>query len=173
MALEIPQVTYNDRPPPAFAGMLGDCGPWDIQSCLAEADLDCGLGLVYGTQPSGHDVSTPVVDLPANTGEVAKFMGVSQYLSQREPNGTSAARYAAKSGVPVVRKGRIWVKIDATAGSSLANEGPVFLVHSGAQAGKFRQDTGAGGTAATAISGARVRVGGSEGGIALVDFNIP
>jgi hypothetical protein len=172
MALEIPQVTYNNRPPVAFAGQLGDSGPWDIRSCLAEAVMDAGLGVVYGTQPSGADPGTPVVDLPANTGEVAKFMGVALYQSQREPTGT-ANRYAAKDPVPVLKRGRIWVQVDATAAAALTAEGAVYLVHSGAQAGKFRQDTGAGGTAATLVSGARCVYAGTEGGIALVDFNIP
>ena len=154
--LQIPQTTVNNRPPVAFAGMLGDSGPWDIRSCLAEHAMDAGLGVVYGTQPSNADPGTPVVDLPANTGEVAKFMGVTQYLSQREPNPAGAARYAATDGVPTVRRGRVWVQVDATAGAALTAESAV-----------------AGGTAATLIPGAKVEYPGTEGGIALINLNLP
>lgn len=167
--VQIPQTTYNLVPPVAFAGMLADSGPHDIESALAEEPFDCGLGVVQGT--SMGIGNTPQVKLPDNTGEVATFKGVTQFLSFKEPIAGSTVRYQATDTVPVITMGRVWVHIDETVGATMVNEGPVYLVHSGAQAGKFRGDANSG--AATLIPNAKCKIGGSAGGIAQIKVNLP
>lgn len=177
-SVEIPQVTYALIPQPAFAGMLADSGNHDIETGFAEVALDAGLGLAIGavtapgTGTGTSGAAGPSVKLPASSGDVTNlFAGVSQYLAAREPVAGSSNRFAIGDAVPRLTQGRIWVQIDATGGASLVSQGPVFLVYSGAQAGKFRGDTG-GGTAAQ-VTGAKVMIGGSAGGVAKVKFNTP
>ena len=155
------------EPPVALAGML-DTSPRDVESRIAETDLDAGYGVVRGT-----DVTIRQAKLPANTGDVTNgFLGVVQYSLYREPTGM-ANRYLAKDVIPVVAQGGVWVLVDGTAGAILTADGPVYCVHSGAHAGKFRSDAGAGGTAATLVSGAKAKTSAVAGGIARIKINVP
>jgi hypothetical protein len=166
--LQAPQTSYTQFPPVAFAGQRADSGEFEATSALAEVVFDCGLGLVKGTAGG----PTPQVKLPTQASDVTNlFKGVSLYQAYRQPTNT-ANRYAVGDAVPVVETGRIWVKIDPTVGATMSDEGPVFLVHSGANAGTFRGDAGVG-PSATVVAGAKCKQGGIAGGIAAVKFNIP
>lgn len=166
--VQIPQLTYAQVPPVAFAGMLADTGYHDIESALAEVPLDVGLGVIVGATGG----PTPSVKLPTQISDLALLKGISQYLAAREPTG-NANRYAIGDAVPCVTQGRIWVQVDTTAGSSLADNGPVYLVYTGADAGRFRGDTGAGGVTAVLVPNARCKVGGVAGGVAEIKINLP
>jgi hypothetical protein len=148
--------------------MVADSGIRETISCLAETVIDAGLGVVKGTT-GGH---TSQIILPTQASDVTNlFKGITQYLAMKEPNGT-AGRYAVGDAVPVLETGRIWVKVDPTAGAALLDEGPVFVVHSGANAGTFRGDAGVG-PAATALAGAKCKIGGLAGSVAEIRINIP
>jgi hypothetical protein len=176
--VQIPQIDYPLIPGPAFPGMLADSGDHDIATGIAEVALDVGLGVVVGSVTSpGFGTGTagasgPSVKLPASSGDVANLLwGVTQYLAAREPQPDIAPnRYRIGDAIPCVKVGRIWVQVDATSGASLVDQGPVFLVYSGANAGKFRGDTG-GGTAAQ-ITNAKVLTGGLAGGVARIRVNL-
>ncbi len=167
MAIEIPQVTYAQVPPVAFAGMVADSGFTDTESAVAEEALDAGLGVVVGTTGG----ATPTVVKPAASGDLALLKGVTMYLAAREPTGT-ANRYAIGDAVPCLTQGRIWVQIDATSGSVLTDNGAVYLVFSGANAGKFRGDAGVG-PSAVLVPNAKVKIGGTAGGVGQIKVNLP
>lgn len=164
--IEIPQVTYALVPPVAFAGMVADNGFSDTESAVAEAPLDAGLGVVIGTTGG----PTPTVQLPASAGDLALLKGVTMYLAAREPG--VSKRFDVGDAVPCLTQGRIWVQIDATSGSVLVDNGPVYLVFTGANAGKFRGDAGVG-PAAVLVPNARCKVGGAAGGIGEIKINLP
>ena len=177
--VQIPQTSYPLIPPPAFPGMLADSGNHDTETGFAEVPLDAGLGVVVGSVTSpgtgtgAAGMAGPSVKLLAASGDVTNlFKGVSQYLAAREPVPGSANRYAVGDAVPCVTQGRIWVQVDATVGAALLDEGPVFLVFSGANAGKFRGDAGVG-PAAAVVAGAKCKIGATAGGVAQIKVNTP
>jgi hypothetical protein len=141
--------------------MIADSSFTHKVAALAEAAVDCGMGVVLGTV----NAPTPQVRYPANTGEVTDtFMGVVIYEAMKEPQ-TSAARYAATEPLSLMRRGPIWCVTNGT----MVAQGPVYLVHTGADVGKFRGNN----TNATLVSGARVKTGVTGAGIAEIDFNLP
>lgn len=159
MSFEFPMTSVKYFPDVAIPGQIADNGPRDVATGIADTALDCGYGVVEGS--NGEDS----IALPAATGDVAnKFAGVTVYNPMVEPKG-SANRFAAKDTVSVLKKGRIWV----TAQGDMVNKGPVYCVHSGTDAGKFRGDN----TTATQVSGARVVKGALAGSMALIEVNIP
>lgn len=166
MSITAYQVTFPLQPPPAFAGMKADTSNADVETRLAETALDAGYGVVKGTDPTIGQCK-----LPANTGDVTNsFLGVTLYTPYKEPTGT-ANRYLADEHVPVLGQGTIWVNVDATSGATITADGPVYCVHSGAQAGKFRGDANSG--AATLVPNAKAKSSATEGGIAKIKFNVP
>lgn len=166
----IPQINYNLVPDPAFAGQRADAGPDRTRSMLASVALDAGLGLIYSGAASTGGAQQ--CGLPASSGDVTNlFVGISEYLAAREPIAGSSNRYAIGDGVSVVEEGGIWVQVDSTTGSSLVDEGPVFLIYSGADKGRFRGDNG-GGTA-TQVTRAKCRIGGLAGSVAQIRINLP
>lgn len=176
--VSIPQLSYDLVPAVAFAGMLADSGMRDVETAFAEVVLDAGLGVCVGatTGPgigTGEDGEAgPTVILPTAAADVTNhFKGVALYNTGKEPTGT-ANRYAVGDPVPCLQNGRVWVQIDATALAALVNDGPVFLVHSGAQAGKFRGDAGVG-PAATVVANAKCKIGGVAGGVGMIKLNLP
>ncbi len=163
----IPQVSYALVPPPAFAGMIADSGFHDVESAIAEVALDCGLGVMKGTTGG----VTPQVKLPTSAGDLAFLKGVTIYQAIKEPTG-NANRYAAGDPLGCLTQGRIWVQIDATVGAVMVDEGPVYWVFTGANAGKFRGDAGSG-PAAVLVPNAKCKVGGTAGGVAEIKINLP
>ncbi len=166
----IPQISYSLVPAVSFPGMLGDeTGFRDVESAIAEVALDAGLGVIVGATGG----ATPTVKLPAASGDLAALKGITMYLAAREPTGT-ANRYAIGDAVPCLSQGRIWVQVDAAAGGMVDN-GPVYLVFTGAHAGKFRGSDGNTGSGATAVlvPNAKCKIGASAGGVALIKINLP
>jgi len=188
--IQIPQVSYALRPAPAFAGQRSDDGPVDIMSTICgqqatntgapgsqvlAAGFDAGFGVVMGTStaPStGDRVVTSV--LPQQASDVANlFLGVVQFLAQREPYANTQNRYQPGDAAPVASKGRFWVRVDPTTSNpaTMVDRGPVYLVYSGPYAGTFRGDNA--NSNAALVSGARVWTGGTAAsGVAEVNFNL-
>ena len=165
--IEIPQVTYSNVPAAAFPGMLADSGPWDIESALAEVPLDAGLGVMVGATTG----PTPTVKLPSASGDLAKFKGIACYEAARMPTG-NANRFKVSDPISCVTQGRVWVQVDATAGGDMVDEGPVYWVFTGANAGKFRGDAGSG-PSAVLVPNAKCKIGGSAGSVAMIKINLP
>lgn len=159
------QTSYVFEPAVAIEGMIADSGVRDVISRLLESSAsDAGLFHVKGT-------ATDQTKLPAAAGDVTNFLqGVSVYEPMRAATAT-ADRLRAKDMVPLLRRGRIWVKV---AGTALVDNGPVFVTHSGADAGKVSGAVGAGPDATAVPNGAAKCIkGGAPGALALIDLNLP
>lgn len=168
MSLSYPQndfPLYHDR---AVAGHVDTHYKGrDLQARFAEVAHGPGLGMVYGA-------NRQFAKLPTVTGDVTNnFDGIVVH----DPWNTYDRAYGINRWFTLLRKGRIWVQIFGTA---LLESAPnaVFMIHGGANAGKFRGDAGAGGDAGTAVPTAKVcrlgtPVAGGGDGIAMIEINLP
>lgn len=161
----LPQTSVSLRPAVAVPGMLGDMGPWDVESAIAEETIPPGYAVVTGTLSGGGSVITRGtailgVKLPAG-GSIATLRGVAVYQAMKD-NGAS---FLAKETLDVVKKGRVWV---ATA-TALAVDAAVYVTNATAGFGLFRNDN----TNATLLGSCKVIIAASGAGVALIDFNLP
>jgi hypothetical protein len=162
------QTSYDVAPPIALAGMIADITPRTVTTGILDVDADAGQGVVTGTATSAASPTNDRVKLPTLAADVTNlFKGVLVYDASKLPN-DSTNRFNTGACVGVMKRGRIWVKSDAT----LAKDGLVYLVNgTGAgTAGSFRGDVNGG--AATLVPGA-VCVHVASATLALVDFNAP
>jgi len=113
--------------------------------------------------------------LPTSTGDVSgALLGVLCLETMKMPR-AGAPNYAQKDPVPVMRRGRVWVQTVADP-ASVAPDTTVFIVHSGADAGKVGSTAGTG-TVATAFpaaaGNAKIVKVDAAAGAALVEINMP
>jgi len=156
-----PQVSVEYFPDPGMNGQIVDIGPRDILSALADTDLDIGLGVVLGANGPNS------IKLPGQTSDVANlFMGFTRYNPMIEPR---SPHYAATDTVGVLRVGRIWLVCQG----DVTDQGPLYVIHAGANAGKIRGDAGSGGNAATQVTRGRVIQGATAGNLCQVALNMP
>lgn len=158
------QTTFLFEPPAAVAGMIADSGYRHIESDLLEtaAGVAPGLGVCMGT-------AFGRCKIPAATGDVsAHFRGFACLPGIVEPRAGDANIWRQKDAVAIMRRGQIWVPVAITIGDDV----PVYIVHSGADAGKIQPAAGAG-PDATLAAGVRCLKGAAGGGIALVSINLP
>lgn len=162
--MTIPQTTYTLVPALARAGMMAD-GEHHVDSLLADVAMAPGLAVVTGAAHGECKLPTAASDVSAH------FRGVAIYSPMKMPVAGSANTYAIADAVPVVRRGRVWVKPEG----DMVDDGPVYVVNgSGAgTAGMFRGDANAG--AATVLSRAVCMIGATaaSGLFALVEINVP
>jgi hypothetical protein len=152
-----PQTSVTYFPDIGLNGQLADTGHHDITTGLADTSLDCGLAVVLGA--NGYQS----IKLPGSSGDVTNTIkGWTLYRAMKEPNDP---RYVIHDAVDVLRVGRIWI----IAQGDLVDEGPVYVVHSGANAGKVRGDN----TGATLVSRAKVIQGATAGNLAKISVNLP
>ncbi len=160
MSFEIPQTTVSQFPAIGLEGQLADSGFHDITAGIVGTALDCGRLICLGDD--GYQSVKPI----ASSADVPFVKGFSLYRAMIEPN---SPRFPAGVAIDILRVGRIYV----VAQGDLTDEGPVFVVHAGANAGLLRADVGSGGNAATAFTRAKVIKGGSAGALCIVSINLP
>jgi hypothetical protein len=147
------QLSYPVNPSAAFEGMLADNGDHDALSKIAEGStLAFGRGCQLGTSED------QVKKLDGNTN---KFAGVVVHKH------VELGLVSDKMSISVLRKGRIWVKVDET----IAQGDPVFVRTDAGNEGLFRKTTVAG--AIDLSSKATIVVGAAAGGLAILDLNLP
>jgi hypothetical protein len=166
MATNPVQTTYSLEPAVAVAGLIADTGFRDVQSRILEQAAGAAPGrlMVKGT---GQDQ----VKLPTAAGDVTNdAIGFLVWNTMMEPNGfptPGAAVWQDKDAVPVLGKGRIWVPVT---GAATLDDGGVFVIHSGADAGTVR---GTADASATVLGSSKVLRSGLIGGVSLVEINLP
>lgn len=99
------QDTYNDRPPVATAGMIAEhFSLRQIDSWLAGEEIPFGVACVLSATDDRQ-----VVQAAAGTD---KFVGISVFSQQLNVQdiATGAVSYKEKEQLPVMSKGRVWVK---------------------------------------------------------------
>lgn len=119
------QTAYNQYQKLAIVGTLVDLSNDRVDSYAAEGAIGLGLGVVFGTDKENQ------VKVPAAVEDV--FAGVSLYQSKEQDlNGN--VTFKDKETVPVINQGRVWVPV---VGAVNAENDPVYLICTGANAGKF------------------------------------
>lgn len=162
--MNIPQITYSKVPAVAFAGQLGDVGSGskDIESRAAEEAFDCGIFVVAGASGSTCQKITAAGEVVSH-----KLLGVAIYQAVVAPNkGGSGLRYVAGDMVPILKKGRVWVKVVEAA---VTADSLPYIKHT---TGEIRGTADAGATIVPA-SMVKVLIGADPGGVALVEVNLP
>lgn len=130
----------------------------------AEVAINPGLFVCQGTADNQGK-------LPTSSAEVAKGLGVARSNVARDPNfPTSSATYPIGSGVPVVRRGLVWVRVE----EAVTPASTVYVRYdtgTGSQKGAFRASADS--STAAAVTGAKYRTSASADGLALLDLNLP
>ncbi len=142
------QLVYSQNMDAGFAGMRVDLSNDNVDAYAAEGVVVIGTGVVAGTSAAKQ------VKKPAGAG-VFRGIALAQAMEQSL---TGAVEYADKATVPVLTDGRGWVTVKG----AVAIDGDVYLIHTGADAGKFA--AAAGGTpAGVAAAGASAAFAGNTG----------
>lgn len=150
-------------PNPGLNGTVADSGHHDITTALAESPgFDIGLAIVLGAGGYGFG------RLPSASTDISNglVIGFSLYKPMQEP---AFPHWQPTFAADILRKGRIWVVCQG----AMVDQGPVFIIYSGANAGQVRGDAGSGGNAAVAFSRAVARQGAAAGGLVILDVNTP
>lgn len=155
-----PQLVVTQFPAVASAGQIADTGFRDVTTGIADGDMDPALAVVLGAHGSDS------IKLPSATGDLASLKGWTLAKVMKEPR---TPQFAATDAVDVLRVGRLWVVPQG----DVVDEGPVYVIHSGANAGRIRGDAGSGGNAATLVSRAKVLKGATAGNLARIAVNLP
>lgn len=107
---------YVERPEKAFAGLLYGIGPKIVDSFAVEdaKGIDAGVAVIRGTDTERQ------VKAASTSGDGAKVIGVTLHTHVEQP--ATGNYYPAEDVIPVVTKGRIWVKTgDAVKAGDAAN----------------------------------------------------
>lgn len=179
------QTTHAINMPVARAGLVADSGiVQDTISRLAEdaAGALAGTFVVPGTDAENQAI------VPTTAAEITDGdgLGVVMYDASKEPARTAAAiaagaEYDVEDMLPLVDKGRIWVRCDA--GATIVANTPAFVRFAagagGSVLGSFREDADTATAAAlpnAVFRSAHRDVDFDQAGtqrVALVEINVP
>jgi hypothetical protein len=160
------QTAYSINMAEGKVGALADAGDNDIMSYIAPAAHPFGtLAVRNGTEGQ--------CKLPALAADITTKENVlGLVLAQQAMESTSAAspQHPAGSVVPVLRKGRAYVKVD----EAVAEGSAVFVrFAAGGEGPGFFGDTAGAGPDRAALDGARYVKGAAAGALAIVEVNFP
>lgn len=143
------------------AGLIADCRPYTVETHIASEDILYGLGVVRDQSPL--DSQYTHVKIPDAGGQVFRGVAIMTWSKQQDASGDG--KYVAKDPVNVLRKGVAVVPVNANV--SIDND--VYLVHTGADAGKFRND----GTDADLVPTGVFKTAANTGELAVIEINLP
>jgi len=166
------QTSYPTYPSPSVAGMIADDSPvQDVITRVTAASVEVPAGRVVARDGDG------TCKLPTSSSDV--LLGASIYLAGR----TAGTAYGAAlwngqanpEGVPILRKGRIWLETETavTEGDAVYVR---FTSHSPYTAmGKVRNtaDTVSGSATCVLLAAAKFAATADAGALVPVDINIP
>ena len=158
------QTAYSVNQGVALEGGLYDIGDNDILSYLVQ---DSG-GILFG-KGVAQGTADDQAKLPAAAADVTdKFLGISQAVQGIEADSSGVVKYVQKAAMGVVRKGRVWVKVE----EAVAPHDPVYCRYAagGLGVGSFRKSTGT--SEAALVSGAKYLTTAGANGLALVELNL-
>lgn len=147
------QLNYSQYMEPAIAGARVDLSSDEVGSYVAENAIQPGFGIVDGT------IGGKQVKMPA--GAVTAFRGIALLKSNSEQDVNGLVQYKAKDSVSVLEQGRAWVPVKG----AVAWDADVYLIHTGADAGKFTSGVGAN---QTIIAGAKFKFATTGDGLSIV-----
>jgi hypothetical protein len=157
------QTSYTDSMAVGTAGMIADNGPRDVLSRVnPSVVIPFGLAVTKGT--ADRDVK-----LPTSTGEASAMVGVAIQPGILPVTSSGDPSYPVKSPVSVMRKGRVWVKVEeaVVAGDAAFVR---FAAGTGTQLGAFRKSADT--ATAVAVTGARHLTSASANGLAVLELTL-
>lgn len=164
------QTSYGQKPAVGFPGMVADSGDRHVKSRVnPSVVIPYGLGVTKGTDDD-H------VKLPTTSAEALKCQGVAiaDFATEQIANGSDPA-FPVKSAVPVLSKGRVWVKVEiAVVAGDQATVRFADGNSSRTQKGAFGNTVDQVASANTAeLINARYETSAAAGGLAILDLNLP
>jgi hypothetical protein len=162
------QTSYSTLPAVAIAGQIGNGGPNVIDTGIIEDTAGIGFGLfcIQGANQQG------IAAMSGTDMTVVRGITTNQHNESGYPFTAGSAKYLQGETVNVLRRGRIWVQTNSAVTLGLTNAA-LYVVNTGADAGKIRNDN----TNAVALAaGAIVRdvgTAGSGAGICEIEINLP
>lgn len=148
------QLSYDSYMAAGIAGTLYDLSDSQIDGFAADTAMIPGIGVVNGAT-LGKTIKLP-------SGAVTGFRGVTMLRAHEQDMGGNL-QYDAKESIPVISRGRVWVYVTG----AVNYDDDVYLVHTGTDAGKFINATGAN---QGQITNAKFRTSTAGAGIAVVEL---
>lgn len=158
------QTSYSIAQSAAKNGQLADIGIKDVIS-----KINLALALKFGTL-GVRGASEGLCTSPAAAGDVTdekKVLGVVLCTQDLESSLTGDPQYPIQSAVPLLRKGRVWVKTEETA--TVASDVFVRYAAGGNGVGSF--GVSAGTSERAALANAKVTVGAAANGLMQIEVN--
>lgn len=149
------QLTYSQYMDPAIAGTRVDISNDRVGSYVAENAIQPGFGIIDGT------IGGKQVKMPA--GAVTGFRGITLLKTNSEQDFNGVVQYKAKDSVSVLEQGRAWVPVKG----AVSWDSDVYLIHTGADTGKFISGAGAN---QTIIAGAKFKYVTTGDGLSIVEL---
>lgn len=159
------QTSYStDQGAVAYEGQLYDSGQTDKVSAKCANAIPYGKLLIKGAGDFEAGLPASALDVT----NARRTLGISIATQAIEQSLTGDPQYPAKSVVSVLRKGRIWVKVEDT----VTPNSDVFVRHAagGNGVGSF---AGAAGAGLALLAGAQYLTGASANGFAVLEVNFP
>lgn len=165
------QTSYGFSHDPLAKGMKGECYDERIVTCYSDEIIPVGIGLADGGEASID--KRRKVNIPNGTGFT--FMGVSNHVHKETTatrdglgvlNSTQLLQYEIGEDIPVSRKSVRMVQVVGAVDPTL----PVYLYHTGANAGNFGGAVNANADLVTSCAWASSTTGA---GFALLEINLP
>jgi hypothetical protein len=153
------QTSYSAAPAIGYAGQIADSSVTNVISRIANESIVAGRFVVR--QAEGK------CKLPAAAADITSglALGVAMYDSSREPEA-----YASGDQVPVVRKGPVYVTVEA----GVTEGGAVYVRHTAdASLTTIGGFAPAAGTGLSLLPGARFASTALIGALAVVELNLP
>ena len=158
------QTSYSQDPVLGQAGQVADDFLSDVETRVAGGAITAGLFVIASAAGK--------CTVPAAAFNIEKALGIARL----DPNRTSAA-YAANDSLAVIRKGRVWVEVEADSAAVADTPAYVRVTANGAgklTLGAFRSDSDTTGDPATAhavvVPNAYFRTSCAGGGLALLEL---
>jgi hypothetical protein len=158
------QTSYSINQAAAREGGLYDLGDHDILSFVNAAAIPFGKLVV-------RDTADDAGKLPAASTDVTdakKVLGLAIAKQDIESSASGVAQYPAQSQVPVMRRGRAWVKVEG----AVTPASDVFVRYAAGGDGLGSFGATAGTSARAQLANAKYLTSAGVGGFAVVDFNI-
>lgn len=159
------QTSYSLNQPVAKEGMLYDAGENDVLSFNNPVDA-IAFGKFVVRSTGDDECKLPAAS--ADITDVTKALGLALSSQTVEQSALGVAQWDAKSQVPVLKKGRAWVKVEETV--TVGSTVHVRYAAGGNGVGSFGDTTGT--SERAPLAGAKYLTGASANGLAVVEFNL-
>lgn len=159
------QTSYAVDMSPAAAGMVADSGVMDVMTGENVAEA-IPFGLFVSRDTAGdHRIKLPAA--AADITDVKKARGVAMNQQAIESSASGDPQYPIKSAVPVLKKGRIWVKVE----EAVAPTDTVSIRHAAGGNGVGSFCKTADGSRAL-LAGAKYLTTAAANGLAVVEMDL-